>query len=279
MSQFSSGPVAIVMLALCSACSLPGTVVGNGDAVTEQRDVGGFSGVSADNLVRVEVSVGEPGPVVLTCDKNLLPYIESEVDDGVLHIRTANLRSLRSDLDCVALVTAPGFDLLRSSGSGGLVGESIFDGLGDVESTGSGRVAVGGAVAGAVFVRNTGSGGIQLDVASADVLDVDDTGSGAVRVDGISVGFVDARGSGSGGITLSGVTDTVELTSTGSGGIDGRDLEAFDAVVRVTGSGGIRVNASESIEVNITGSGGVEVFGDPAVHDESVSGSGGVVYR
>lgn len=266
------------LLVLASACVAPGLVSGNGVEVTAERDVGAFTGVSADNLVRVEVALGDAGPVVLTCDENLLPHIETVVDDGVLHIRTSRLRHLATELDCVASVTAPAYESLASNGSGGLRADAVLDAVSAVWSTGSGSVVVGGVSSERFEATVTGSGGLTIDQVVADEVEATDSASGRLQLDGIDALTVDATSSGSGGIVLSGVATSLTYTSSGSGGIDGEALVGEDALVFVSGSGGVRVNATESVEVHISSSGGVAVFGEPESRSEDINGSGGVVY-
>ena len=45
------------------------------------------------------------------------------------------------------------------------------------------------------------------------------------------------------------------------------------------GSGGVRVYATDSVDITLTGSGDVDVWGNPTDRTESDTGSGNVVYH
>ncbi|MEZ4319416.1 MAG: head GIN domain-containing protein [Myxococcota bacterium] len=268
----------LALLALVTGCIGPGFVHGNGTSATEDRDVGAFTEVHADNLVRVEVSTGPAAPVSLTCDENLLAHIETVVDGGVLKIRTERLRSLSTDIDCFAVVTAPAYTGFATSGSGGLVGAEVFAGVTGIFSTGSGALVLDGVDAASLSARVSGSGGLTVGQVTATFVEARDSGSGRLQLDDVLAESVDAGASGSGGVVLSGTTDFADLHTSGSGGIDAEDLLARTVEIRVSGSGGVNAQASDSADVSVSGSGGVAVYGSPAQHTENITGSGGVVY-
>ena len=138
--------------------------------------------------------------------------------------------------------------------------------------------------AGRVDVTNV-DGNVLVDVASADV-DVSgtkgpltlDTGSGRVSVRDVNGDVtVDA---GSGGITLAQIKGSVLHLDTGSGSVDGSDIDVKEFTADV-GSGGVRLAKLKSPNVTVetgSGSANIELVGD--LERMSVeSGSGGVTIR
>src|SRR6476646_1705754 len=87
------GFAAVVLLALaaasgpCAAAWWGDTVKGNGQIRTQTRAVSGFAGVALGLPAEVEVRQGPSEGVTIEADDNLLPLIETKVEDGVLEIR------------------------------------------------------------------------------------------------------------------------------------------------------------------------------------------------
>ena len=82
--------ILIVLLVGCvvvvAGCHLPG-VRGNGQIKTEERQVAAFSNVDTSGSFEIEWQNGSPA-FRITTDENLLPYIENNVSDDTLHLRT-----------------------------------------------------------------------------------------------------------------------------------------------------------------------------------------------
>jgi hypothetical protein len=100
-------------------------------------------------------------------------------------------------------------------------------------------------------------------------------GSGDISVGGLDVERFELTTTGSCDGRISGRTDRVELKANGSGGIDATHLQTRHAQISATGSGDVRVQASERVEGALTGSGDIIVTGE-AVCEVSRTGSGEV---
>ena len=81
--------------------------------------------------------------------------------------------------------------------------------------------------------------------------------------------------SGSGDMNLAGRGEYLEVQISGSGNVQAVDFEAEEAIVRISGSGGVEVDVEESLDVSIAGSGDLKYKGRPVVKS-STSGSGSV---
>lgn len=230
-------------------------VQGSGVSASEARDLGPFDAVAGTTEVDVEVVAGDPS-VTVTCDDNLLPYIETVVIDGLLRIRTPFTTQIDPRTACTAVVSAPELVEFSVTGSGDGTTSEDWANLASISTTGSGDLVVSGALPALDDVRCTGSGNID--------------------VDGIATAFLAATATGSGQITLAGTADEADLQSTGSGGIDAQALTVTDATVLVTGSGDISLTATGAVEADLTGSGNVDLWGDPVVNAHR-TGSGDVI--
>jgi hypothetical protein len=110
----------------------------------------------------------------------------------------------------------------------------------------------------------------------ADTLEgISISGTGAVVAPNVSCATFKVAVSGSGTLDVGGTCDALELSISGSGDFDGRDLAVVAASVSIDGSGDSVVNATDTLRVVINGSGNVEYVGDPAT-DIDVNGSGEV---
>lgn len=131
-------------------------------------------------------------------------------------------------------ITIPDLSLAKISGSGDIEGQSAFRTDNEVN------------------LGISGSGDIELEIEAP---------------------AIDAGMSGSGDIELEGKTNTFSISISGSGDIDAADLVSEDCEVRVSGSGDVKVHATEQLNVRVSGSGDVYYRGNPRVNSR-ISGSG-----
>lgn len=254
----------MVGIGALSGCLVGEIHHGDGVAAEEVREVEAFTEVAAESSLDVAVSLGAPS-VTVRCDQNLLVDILTEVDDGVLEIRTRDEQGqwvvLAPEVPCGVIVSAP--TLTR------------------VANTGSGTMVVGGAPIALEAATNTGSGDLRVE---ADVVcasfDVSATGSGDVEVGAVDVDALDARVTGSGSMSFGdGTADALTALVSGSGSLDAAGVVAARVEATVTGSGGAEVTATDAIVGQVTGSGDLVVHGDPEERDTASMGSGEVRFE
>lgn len=124
-------------------------------------------------------------------------------------------------------------------------------------------------------IHVSGSGDITMnDVFEVSKAEVNVSGSGEV-VSRFETEEMNVTISGSGEVDLSGHSDECKFKISGSGDIQAYDFEVKDATTNISGSGNMKVHASEKLDVNISGSGDVYYKGIPKVNS-SISGSGSV---
>lgn len=256
------------------ACSL---VQGDGVAVDEDRDAQGA--VAVDNATFVDVlwSAAEDASASLRCDQNLLPYLETEVQDGTLRLRTPPNLILDPAVDCTLTVTTPCLQAVSQSGSGDFIAQTEACGLDAVHISGSGGVQLGVVSAGAFSWHGSGAGALTLEQLTADSVSLHGSGSGGADLGEVAVGAIDVDLSGSGGVTLSGLGDSLVLDQTGSGGLGGRELQVQDLDAHMTSSADAHVQATGAVTAHLTGSGSLHLYGEPESLDADTTGSGDVV--
>jgi hypothetical protein len=104
------------------------------------------------------------------------------------------------------------------------------------------------------------------------------SGSGSVTATNIDADAFNVHISGSGTVMPEGVSESLDLSISGSGVFEGEALLSATGTVSVSGSGDAVVYVTDDLDVKVSGSGNVEYFGDPEV-SVSISGSGNVSKR
>jgi hypothetical protein len=211
-------------------------VAGNGNIKKQARDVGHFDGVSMGLSGNVELRTGSAEGITIETDDNLLPLIETVVDNGMLKIRALKRNTNLDTRTMKFVVTARQVNHLALGGSGDINADALRGGKLQIELGGSGTINVKAIEGDSLAVSLGGSG----DLTAA---------GGSVKDLSVSIG-------GSGNVNLAGVR---------SGATS----------VNIAGSGQATVGARDALSVNIAGSGDVNYYGDPKV-SKTVIGSGNI---
>lgn len=220
-----------------------GGTAGSGKVVSESRAVSGFEAVSVAGAMKVEVRQGTKEGLVITGDDNILPLIETVVENtsrgATLVIRTKRGESYRTRNEVSVVV-----DAIRLTG-----------------------------------LAAAGSGDVQVAALTTPKLQLSVAGSGNARLKQLSTEALDVRVAGSGDVLAEGSAKAVKLSIAGSGNATMVGLAADDVTISIAGSGDASVNAAKSLTASIAGSGDVVYQGSPAILKTSVAGSGRISKR
>lgn len=216
------------------------TITGNGNIKKETREVAGINGISLSGNMNVQLSYGSSNSITVEGDENLLPYIETKVEDGVLQVKTKNKTGLKSKNKLMVYVSLTKVTELRVSGSGNITGS------GDFSNDGKTNISV------------SGSGNINVGMNSFNETRIAISGSGNVTLKGKS-------------------TNNIDATISGSGNIDCSDVVCNDVFAHVSGSGNIKVYANKSIDAKVSGSGNIYYKGSATNLNIKSSGSGKII--
>jgi hypothetical protein len=201
-------------------------VQGSGKIQHQARDVAHFDGVAMSLPGNVEIrSGGEREGLTIDADDNLLPLIETVVEDGTLKIRAKRNVNLRTR-NLKVVVQARSVDRLVLGGSGNIDADVVRGGRVKFDVGGSGAIKVHRIEGESVNVALGGSGDLK-------VLD------GTARSTSISIG--------------------------GSGTVDLAHVRTENASVTVAGSGNVTLWVRDSLSLTVAGSGDVGYYGDPQV--------------
>lgn len=189
-------------------------VKGSGNLKTETRTVSGFKSIESRGAANCEVTVGKAASLKVTADDNILPLVETKVENGVLIIGSKGNYSTSHGIKVV--ITVPSLEGFAVSGSGtseisGIQGPSF-----NVAITGSGGVS-GSGQADDVKAAISGSGEMDLSKLRGRRGEVTVSGSGDVQIH--VTGSLKATIAGSGDIRYSGNPKDVQKQIAGSGDV------------------------------------------------------------
>ncbi len=128
------------------------------------------------------------------------------------------------------------------------------------------------------FTENTRSTeDFTVFVTVPDIDQINVSGSGNVSGDGdLTLDVLSIAVSGSGNVSLAGSVDEQTIVVSGSGEVSNYSLSSRQTTATVSGSGEVRVTATEVLNATVSGSGDIRYRGNPAAVNQSVSGSGRV---
>lgn len=210
------------------------TVQGSGAVKRQARQVSQFTGVALEVPGRMELRLGDSEGVTIETDDNLLPLVETVVENGTLKVRPSKRNMSLRTRNLKVVVTARQIERLSLGGSGTIDADALRAPRLDISLGGSGEVNVGKLDSDLVVVSLGGSADFKA-------------GGGTARKVSVSIG--------------------------GSGDVDMGRVQSDSASISLAGSGDATVWARHELSVSIAGSGDVNYYGDPRI-SKSVVGSG-----
>jgi hypothetical protein len=200
-------------------------VQGSGNTTRQNRELGHFTALATSLAGSVEVRIGNTESISIETDDNLMPLIETVIENGTLRIRPTK-KDLQLEPRTLKIV---------------------------LQAKALDRIAVGG------------SGTVDADRLHGQKLVFDIGGSGAISVRNLEAQAVSVSLGGSGNLKASGTTEQLQVSIGGSGKVQAGPLAARDVQVSIGGSGQATVSAKQSLNVSVAGSGDISYYGDPQV--------------
>ncbi len=232
-------------------------VKGDGIMETETRRVTSFDQIENSTSFDVIYRKADTLGIAITAEQNILDYIETNVYDNTLEIRTSpGSICLDYNHKPVLTITSPSLKKIINSGSGTFLADNL---TGD-----------------AITMKLSGSGDISVQQMTGNSIDIILSGSGDIKVDQASFSGSDFLLSGSGDADISGDCETAHFKVTGSGNLHSSDFVTTTASIILSGSGNIYTNVTGYLNGLISGSGNIYVKGDPRI-DQTVTGSGRII--
>jgi len=212
--------ILIVLLAGCVAlvvgCHLPG-IRGNGHIKSEERSLVSFVNLDAGGAFEIEWQNGSPA-LRITTDENLLRYVESNVSDDTLHLRTRG--HIWPTHGIKVVISSPTRAGGKIRGAVKLTAKQLSGPIFALEAKGASRVSLDGSVD-RLLVDMTGASQLTAAGLQAKTAEISTTGAGDAEVavsDMLKVAIT-----GAGKVTYSGNPPTIKKQITGAGSIRHKD--------------------------------------------------------
>jgi len=231
--------VAFLSVLVFSSCHYFGgkRVVGNGQIVTRDHNVGSFQRVEVGGAIEVYIKQdSSQQPVKVETDENLQDLIEISVANGVLHISTAYRYNLEPSKQVKVSVAAPIFNGLVVSGASHLYSENRLT--------------------------------------STESMDIDLSGASELKLD-IKAPRINSQISGASTAVISGETRDFVASGSGASHYKCFDLMTENTSVDLSGACNADVFASVKLDVEASGASGVKYKGAAALKQD-LSGASGI---
>ena len=209
-----------VLLAGCvvlvAGCHLPG-IRGNGHIKSEERSLVSFVNLDAGGAFEIEWQNGSPA-LRITTDENLLRYVESNVSDDTLHLRTRG--HVWPSHGIKVVISSPTRAGGKIRGAVKLIVKQLSGPIFALEAKGASRVSLDGSVD-RLLVDMTGASQLTAAGLQAKTAEISTTGAGDAEVavsDMLKVAIT-----GAGKVTYSGNPPTIKKQITGAGSIRHKD--------------------------------------------------------
>jgi hypothetical protein len=250
-TNFKSILIILAVALTLSSCFNHVFEYGNGIVTEETRSIPEFTSISSGGPYHIYFEYADTPSVLISCESNLIEYIETAVFDGELKIRTPNFVSIRPRKDIEVYVYGPYVEKIHLSGSGLIYSDSINADNLSLSVSGSGKVET------AFFGKN---------------LDISISGSGEIDLYA-ECDYNEIKISGTGKVFLEGYADRSYYAISGSGKFYGYDFPVNECEVKISGSGDLYLNVAEQLTATISGSGNIHYIGNPQI-STNISGSG-----
>lgn len=204
----------------------------SGVIVSEERDVGDFTGIDMRSFGTLILSQGDTESVIIKGSDNVVPVIQTSVRNGILVIQ--------NDED-IRITGVNEYKVLTYT--------IVVKDLSSLTISGAADVEIGSLTTPELKVEMNGAGQVTLDSLTSDSLDI--------------------TLSGVGNVTVSGEVSTARIDIPGAGSINAADLQIQTADVNISGIGSATVWVTDELSGNISGGGNVSYYGNPQTDTET----------
>ncbi len=216
-------PIFILIAMLFGACNLSVDNVnlnverGSGNVITQPRNVSNFDKVTLNGIGDVTVIQGSPEKLEIEAEDNILPYIQTTVENNTLMINFEK-KAVIPTKPIKFRLTMPNIHSLETQGVSNITAPQIKTDQLKLGISGTGNIEIDDLIANSVTVNVGGAGNLTTN-GQVDSQKV--TLSGAGNYDGENLQSKSAI------ITITGlgrvvvwVTGTMDVTISGTGGVD-----------------------------------------------------------
>ena len=230
----------------------------------ETRSVSGFTGIDASSVFNITVTRGGTESLIIEADDAVMPYVLSEVRNGVLHLYIDRDHQVKSIKTLNASIVMRNLDHVSLSGTCKLTANDQFtpdkfkgdcSGVSNLTvnlSTGELNIFASGASK--IQVKANVTGDAKVDVSGTSKF------QGELKAVHLSI-----NSSGVSAMDITGSAADVKISSSGTSKINAPNFAVRTATVESSGTSKIALNVEEFLIVNSSGASSVEYKGSPVI--------------
>lgn len=202
-----------------------GYVVGSGNVVSEQRDVGDFDEVELSGMGHLSITQTGRESLTIEAEDNILPLLTSEALGHRLTLGSEPGAHFSPRKPIRYILTVKDLSAVRLSGAGN----------------------------------------IEIPSLGASSLRLETSGAGNMTVTGLAADRLEVSISGAGNATCAGEVHAQDVRISGAGSYRAEDLASVTARIAISGTGSAHVQVSEQLDARVSGVGSITYSGHPTV--------------
>ena len=122
-------------------------------------------------------------------------------------------------------------------------------------------------------------GKLEIRVSVPDLKRFSFTGAGEANLSNIKNDRMEIAMTGAGSLTASGETKDADLTLSGAGSVDAKNLHVINAKVNSSGVGSVEIYVTGQLDAKASGIGEINYYGSPKIVNKQATGLGGINAR
>jgi len=231
---------------------------------TETRQVSGFTGINASSVFNITIAKGNTESLVIEADNNVMPYVRSEVKDGVLNLYLSNDKQQVNIKTLKATIVMKDLNKVTLSGVCNLTAKDLFtpekfkadcSGVSNMDvNLNTGQLSIEASGASTVTIKANVTGDAGLDV----------SGTSAIK-GGLKANNVNFSSSGNCSIELTGSAADIKINASGTSNINAVNFIVKTATIEASGVCKITANVTDALKVNSSGVSSVSYKGSPSL--------------
>jgi hypothetical protein len=221
------------MRTMAATVSILCLAAGGAFAASQDRDLPAFDSIHVASGIHAAVTIGPRKAVHVEADENVLPLVETRVEDGTLHVGFKPNSNLRNSGEVTVTAQTP--ELHDIAGSGGAT--------------------------------------IRASLTKANESALAGSGGSEIHVRGVDATRLIANASGGSVLQVAGRAGSLELKLAGGSHFDGPQLEARDVEVKGSGGAIAEVRATGQVRGSLSGGSEMHVRGGARASVSTSGGS------
>ena len=185
-------------------------IKGSGTSASEVRTIDGFESIDVGGVFHVDITAGKDFEIEVVGDDNLLQYVETSVESGVLKISTSE--RIKSHGPINIRISAPNIEELNASGACKVNLSGIKNSSLTIDTSGASKINLTGETS-SLTIDVSGASAIDAQGLKAENATVD--ASGASRVEVFVTNRLTSEASGASKIGYLGNPSNIEKNSSG----------------------------------------------------------------